>query len=318
MPSMMYVTVSKPRCGCQDVPLGSPGAYSTSPISSRWMNGSRSARSTPANARLTGNPRPSVADGALVTDTTGRGVAVEAGAGRRGRTVRSGTVMAGTTYSLISLLFQPPLQRPAPSTDSRRPVRHVDTDLGTQAGVADQLQGVAGPELARVVVVRRPVPGEEPHRLVGAGDHLRTVRRLQRRRSTQPATQPAAGEARRRGERGAVRARDGTQQRVLHLPGDGSVELPQPGVLVVPVAPLFDRGSQVVQLRPAMVVAGPHVGQPAAELGVPYQRRQIVEDDGHSDVVDGRVRDGTDSVVCGRPAAEQPQVAGAGQVNGRL
>ncbi len=32
IPSMMYVTVSKPRWGCQGVPFGSPGAYSTSPI----------------------------------------------------------------------------------------------------------------------------------------------------------------------------------------------------------------------------------------------------------------------------------------------
>ncbi len=42
VPSIMYVTVSKPRCGCQGVPFGSPGAYSTSPIWSMWMNGSRS------------------------------------------------------------------------------------------------------------------------------------------------------------------------------------------------------------------------------------------------------------------------------------
>jgi len=89
---------------------------------------------------------------------------------------------------------------------------YVHTDLGAQAGVADQLQGVAGPELAGVVVVRRPVPGKEPHRLVGAGDHLRAVGRLHRRRSTQPATEPPAGQGRRRRERGAVRARDGTQQ----------------------------------------------------------------------------------------------------------
>ena len=59
IPSMMYVTVSKPRCGCQSVPFGSPGAYSTSPIWSMCTNGSRSRRSTPANARRTGNPSPS-------------------------------------------------------------------------------------------------------------------------------------------------------------------------------------------------------------------------------------------------------------------
>jgi len=26
VPSIMYVTVSKPRCGCHEVPRGSPGA----------------------------------------------------------------------------------------------------------------------------------------------------------------------------------------------------------------------------------------------------------------------------------------------------
>jgi hypothetical protein len=73
-----------------------------------------------------------------------------------------------------------------------------------------------------------------------------------------------------------------------------------------------------MKLRAAVVVAGPHVEQTAPELGVPHQRRQIVKDDCHSDMVDGRVRDGTDSVVCGRPAPEEPQIAGAGQVNSRL
>ncbi|CAM5341908.1 hypothetical protein SMICM304S_02206 [Streptomyces microflavus] len=41
VPSIRYVTVSKPRCGCQGVPFGSPAAYSTSPIWSIMMNGSR-------------------------------------------------------------------------------------------------------------------------------------------------------------------------------------------------------------------------------------------------------------------------------------
>src|SRR5918996_101996 len=80
VPSIMYVTVSKPRCGCQLVPFGSPGAYSTSPIWSRWMNGSRSPRSTPAKARRTGKPSPSKPRGAVVTWRTGRGRAV-AGSG---------------------------------------------------------------------------------------------------------------------------------------------------------------------------------------------------------------------------------------------
>ncbi len=97
-PSSRYVTVSKPRCGCQGVPFGSPGAYSTSPIWSRWMNGSRSRRSTPANARRTGNPSPSNPLGAVVTDRTGRAVPW-AGATILGRTVGSSTVMAGMSAS---------------------------------------------------------------------------------------------------------------------------------------------------------------------------------------------------------------------------
>ena len=107
-PSMMYVTVSKPRCGCQGVPLGSPGAYSTSPIWSMWMNGSSFARSTPAKARRTGKPSPSKPDGAVVTDTTGRSAAVAAsGSGTRGRTRMSSTVTAGMPSPLLSLLGQP-------------------------------------------------------------------------------------------------------------------------------------------------------------------------------------------------------------------
>jgi len=73
-----------------------------------------------------------------------------------------------------------------------------------------------------------------------------------------------------------------------------------------------------MQLCAAVVRAGPHVQQPAAELGVPHQRRQVVEDDRHSDVVNGSVGDGTDGMIRSRPAPEQPQVAGAGQLECRL
>src|SRR5215210_6385292 len=97
MPSMMYVTVSKPRWGCHGVPFGSPGAYSTSPIWSMWMKGSRSARSTPAKARRTGKPSPSNPLGALVMPRTPR--STPGPTTMRGRTVRSGTVMAGMATS---------------------------------------------------------------------------------------------------------------------------------------------------------------------------------------------------------------------------
>src|SRR3954470_8615976 len=95
IPSMMYVTVSKPRCGCHGVPFGSPGAESTSPIWSRWMNGSSSLSGTPAKARRTGKPSPSKPVGAVVRRRTGRKPAAGSSCGRRGRTRTSSTVMAG-------------------------------------------------------------------------------------------------------------------------------------------------------------------------------------------------------------------------------
>src|SRR5690606_7724576 len=105
IPSIMYVTVSKPRCGCHGVPLGSPGAYSTSPIWSMWTNGSRSARDTPAKARRTGKPSPSSPLGAVVTCRTGRCSTVAgSGAGMRGR-VRVSAVIAGmgSPFRLVEL-----------------------------------------------------------------------------------------------------------------------------------------------------------------------------------------------------------------------
>src|ERR1035437_6415304 len=74
-----------------------------------WMNGSSSFRSTPANARLTGKPSPSKADGALVMDTTGRWITLGSSAGTGGRTVTSGTVKAGIADSLGRFVFNDPL-----------------------------------------------------------------------------------------------------------------------------------------------------------------------------------------------------------------
>jgi hypothetical protein len=84
-PSSMWVTVSKPRCGCQSVPRGSPGWYSTSPIWSMWTNRPRSAALTPANTRTTGKPSPSNPRGPVVTERTGRSVSDGIGAVRRGQ-----------------------------------------------------------------------------------------------------------------------------------------------------------------------------------------------------------------------------------------
>src|ERR1700722_2141066 len=100
VPSIMYFTVSKPRWGCHGVPLGSPGAYSTSPIWSMWTNGSRSARLTPAKARRTGKPSPSRPRGAFVTDRTWRSATLSrSSAGTAGSVVRSATVTAGPETS---------------------------------------------------------------------------------------------------------------------------------------------------------------------------------------------------------------------------
>ena len=47
LPSIMYVTVSKPRCGWSGAPLASPGAYSTAPMWSSSRNGSAQAKVDP-------------------------------------------------------------------------------------------------------------------------------------------------------------------------------------------------------------------------------------------------------------------------------
>src|SRR4026207_1865598 len=64
------------------------------------MNGSSAPRSTPANARRTGDPPPSDPRGAVVTPRTARWRAwTGSGAGMRGRMVMSSTVMAGMNES---------------------------------------------------------------------------------------------------------------------------------------------------------------------------------------------------------------------------
>src|SRR5258708_6716968 len=66
-----------------------------------WMNGSRSFRWTPANARRTGKPSPSKPDGAVVILTTGRSPS-DAGSVTRGRTRRLSTVTAGMRHASLS------------------------------------------------------------------------------------------------------------------------------------------------------------------------------------------------------------------------
>src|SRR6185295_20326354 len=64
-----------------------------------WTNGSKSDRSTPANARRTGNPSPSRPLGAALTPRTRRNRASGATGGTRSRVVGSSTVMAGMSLT---------------------------------------------------------------------------------------------------------------------------------------------------------------------------------------------------------------------------
>jgi hypothetical protein len=131
----------------------------------------------------------------------------------------------------------------------------------------------------------------------------------------QPAAGDPAEQADGRGERQPVHPRDRGEQRVLHRRRDFDGELAQPPALLVAVHPLGHRRLQVVELYAAVVRAGPDVLQPLAELGVPHQRRQVVEDDGHADVVDRSVGQGADRVVGDRVAPEQPEVSRAGELD---
>src|SRR5215470_12995900 len=70
-----------------------------------------------------------------------------------------------------------------------------------------------------------------------------------------------------------------------------------------------------MQLHTAMVLAGPQVRQRPAKLGMPHQRRHVIEDDGHADVVHRAVGRDPDRPVDRRLAAEQPQVPGASEVD---
>lgn len=62
--------------------------------------------------------------------------------------------------------------------------------------------------------------------------------------------------------------------------------------------------------------AGPQVEQLVAEFGVPDQRRQVIDGDGHPDVVDRAVGHRLDGAVEAGVTPEQPEVAGAGLFQG--
>ena len=177
-----------------------------------------------------------------------------------------------------------------------------------------------------VVPVRRRVGAQHAHLLER---HGRPPRRSRRPRVAAPCAR------RSRRDRWPSRPRSQRQARPMVLGNDtplsramvrssaSSCSRPTSGVicrsqapLAVPLLPGRHRLAQVVQLHPAVVVAGPVVAQRPAELGVPHQRWQVVEHHGHADVVDRGVARGLDQPVGDRATAEDPEVARAGRVDG--
>src|SRR6185503_9898775 len=124
-----------------------------------WTNGSRSDRSTPANARRTGNPSPSKPLGAALTPRTRRNRAPGATGGTRSRVLGSSTVMAGMSLSRtyrVRRLFRRP-SRPVDGERHSLPDPHRDRvllDLDLEARLArqrehdalDDRRGVAEPD----------------------------------------------------------------------------------------------------------------------------------------------------------------------------
>jgi len=96
------------------------------------------------------------------------------------------------------------------------------------------------------------------------------------------------------------------------------VQLTQPRALPVPVAPDDDRVAQIVQLRATLATARPQVGQRTTELGVPHQRRQIVDDHGHAHMIDGTVRGHPNGAIGHLVAAKEPYITGPRQVDGLI
>src|SRR6478735_3716631 len=199
----------------------------------------------------------------------------------------------------------------------------TDRDLLAEAPARGDRQVVAAPELARVVPGRAPVVAEDAHLDVAAGHDLGAERRLRGDALTAlapwdvgvAAAEPPGAQPGQAGEGDPVEPSDGSQHPVLLGLADLRVELADPGVLVVLDLPPRHGLAQVVQLHASVVVAGPHVELLLAELGVEDQRRQVVHDHCHADVVDRRVGDRADRPVRCPTTAEQPDVAAAGEVH---
>jgi hypothetical protein len=192
-------------------------------------------------------------------------------------------------------------------------VQSAHCDLVAQRKRGHELQAVAAPEPARVIPARRSVPREQPHVLVGSRDQLGAVDRLELRCPADPAFQPLPCKSERCGERTAVVAVDDLHQAVLVVALDLAAELTDPGSLVVSLIPRRDCVAEVMQLNAALSPPRPHIRQRAPELGMPQQRRQIVDRDHHADVVHRAVGERSDRKIRGRPSPEQPDVASRGR-----
>jgi len=73
-----------------------------------------------------------------------------------------------------------------------------------------------------------------------------------------------------------------------------------------------------MQLDPAMTGSGPYVGQGAAKLGMPHQRRQVLDGHRQAHVVDRAIGCDLDRAVGRRVPAKQPHVTSAGQIHGLI
>jgi hypothetical protein len=101
-------------------------------------------------------------------------------------------------------------------------------------------------------------------------------------------------------------------------PGHLAIELAQPRPLTVPGGPDDGRVAQVMQLHPPVAGARPHIRQGPAKLGVPPQRRQVIDDDRHAHMIDRAVGCHLDRQVGYRAPAEQPHITRARQIHGLI
>ena len=126
--------------------------------------------------------------------------------------------------------------------------------------------------------------------LIGRGDKLGAVDRLQRRYATQAARGCVLDESGRGRKRPTIETGDGLHESVLVVAFDRAYKLADPGLLAVAIVPCTDGAGEMKQLNATLTAPGPDDGKRTAELGVPKKRRQVVDGDGHSDVINGAER----------------------------